>query len=263
MITTSYDKGVAIVEVNRPPVNAMNRALFAQLRDTFRTFDENAEVKVVLLVSGCERAFLAGADMKERLELAANAESAGPTTGSLDPRRFTRECLWAIQDCAVPVVAAVNGPALGAGLIVVASCDIVIASERASFGLPEIDVGLLGGTPYLARLIGSARMRKAFFTAERLDARQMLDLGAISDVVPSEQLAAAALGVAHAVAAKSAVALRLAKEYFNRTEGQQLKAAYLIEQDYTGKVVDHGDSRQGMQAFLARHPISRGNEDVH
>jgi len=233
---------VATVTIDRPPVNAMNRQIYREIAETFQAFDGERDVRVVVLASASDRAFLAGADLRER--------NAASDEVVLDTGRRARECFWAIYDCAVPVIAAVNGPALGAGLAVVSCCDIIVASERAVFGLPEINVGLLGGGSHLLRLVGPHRMRLAFYTGERMPASELYRLGAVAKVVPSDALMDEARALAAEIARKSPIAIRLAKESLNRVEHMPFKDAYRTEQDYTARLRGFEDSREAARAFL-------------
>jgi enoyl-CoA hydratase len=241
-IHTSVSDHVATVTIDRPPVNAMNRQMYKEITETFRAFEDDRDVRVVVLCSASERAFLAGADLRER--------GAASDEVTLDAGQLPRECFWAIYDCAVPVIAAVNGPALGAGLAVVSCCDVIIASERASFGLPEINVGLLGGASHLLRLVGPHRMRRAFFTGERMPAEELYRLGAVAKVVPPDALMDEAQALAAEIARKSPIAVRLAKASVNRVEHLPLKEAYQTEQDYTARLRGYEDSREAAQAFM-------------
>jgi enoyl-CoA hydratase len=234
---------IATVTIDRPPVNAMNRQLYREIAETFHAFDADREVRVAVLASASERAFLAGADLRERF-----GDGAEPV--DLDRGRLARDCFWSIYDCAVPVIAAVNGPALGAGLAVVACCDLIVASERAVLGLPEINVGLLGGGSQLLRMVGPYRMRQAFYTGERLPAEELYRLGAVARVVPADALLAEARALAAEIARKSPIAVRLAKEALNRAEYLPLKEAYRTEQDYTARLRTFEDSAEGARAFL-------------
>ncbi len=236
---------IATVTIDRPPVNAMNQQVYRETAETFRSFEGNGDIRVAILTSASERAFLAGADLREQ-------SSATPLERSLDAGRAPRECFWAIYDSEVPVVAAVNGAALGAGLAVVACCDLIVAAENATFGLPEIDVGLLGGGSQLARLVGAYRMRQAFYTGERISASEMYRLGAVAKVVPLASLAEEARSFAAQIARKSPIAIRMAKQVLNRIEFMGLKEAYRLEQDYTVRLRDLEDSKEAASAFLER-----------
>jgi enoyl-CoA hydratase len=236
---------VATVTMDRPPVNAMNGQLLAEIAQTFPAVGADREVRAVVFDSACERAFCGGADLKG---MGGHGSEPPPT----DPGRVAREAMWAVLDCPVPVVAAVSGPALGAGLAFVACCDIIVASERAVFGCPEIDVGLLGAGSHLQRMIGPYRMRELYYTARRVSADEMFQMGALAKVVPHETLADEARAIAADIARKSPAAIRLAKEALNRVEDLPLKDAYRTEQDYTARLSRYDDSREAMRAFLER-----------
>ena len=160
--------------------------------------------------------------------------------------------MWAITDCAVPVIGAINGPALGAGLALAACCDILVASEHATFGTTEINVGLLGASAHLSLLVGRHKAREMFFTGEQVPADELYRIGAVRAVVPRAELLPAARALAATLAAKSPIALRLAKESMNRVEFLPLKDAYRTEQDYTAKLLRYEDASEARQAFLEK-----------
>ncbi len=236
---------VATVTLDRPPVNAMNRQLQSEIRDTFRLVAEDWEVRTVILASASERVFCAGADLKG---MGKQPDGPPPT----DAGRGVRDAMWAVLDCPVPVIAAVNGPALGAGLAFAACCDIIVASERAVFGCPEVEVGLLGAGSHLQRMVGPYRMRELYYTARRVPAEEMFRLGGISRVVAHDSLMEAARGIAGEITRKSPAAIRLAKEALNRVEHLPFKEAYRTEQDYTARLSHFDDSKEAMLAFRER-----------
>jgi enoyl-CoA hydratase/carnithine racemase len=172
----------------------------------------------------------------------------------LDPGVVPRECFFAISDCALPVIGAINGAAVGAGLALVASCDIIIASERARFAVPEINVGVLGGGRHLQRMIGVYKTRKMFFTGEFLGPDEFHRLGAIEAVVPADELMPTARALAKEIATKSPIGLRLAKESLNRVEDLPLKEGYRLEQDYTNRVNTFNDSAEARNAYREKRP---------
>jgi enoyl-CoA hydratase/carnithine racemase len=249
--TDRTDDGIVTVTMAREPVNAINKAMYEELTACFQSFEADREARVVILASAVERAFTAGVDVRDRVSTMDRID--------LDARKFARDAYFAIYDCAVPVIAAVNGPALGAGIAICASCDIVIASERAIFALPEITVGMLGGGSHLARLIGHQRMRLAYYISERINAAEMLRLGGVARVVPHDALMDEALAIAKQIASKSPLAVRLAKQALNRVEDLPLKEAYRLEQDYTTRLGQFEDTKEAMQAFLEkREPKFKG-----
>lgn len=245
---------VATVILDRPPVNAVNGQAMEEIRETFPAIGADRRVRAVVFGSACERAFCAGVDLKGRAASEEPSGSAPPPP--TDPGARTRSAFWAVLDCPVPVIAAVNGPALGAGLGLVACCDIIVASERAVFGCPEVDVGLLGAGSHLQRMVGPYRMREMYYTARRVPAQEMFEMGAISKVVPHEALMEAAHEIADTIARKSPAAIRLAKEALNRVEYMPLKEAYRTEQDYTARLGRFEDSKEAMRAFLERREPS-------
>ncbi len=175
-IRTEIKEHIATVTIDFPPVNAMSRAQYGEMTEIFDSLWDS-EARVAVLTGAGERAFCAGADVKDR--------AAG---GKDDHGRAARECYNSIYECPVPVIGAINGPALGAGMATAASCDYLIASERASFGLPEIDVGLMGGAKHLSRFFPQGYVRRMHYTADRANAQEAYRLGAVTAVVPPDQL---------------------------------------------------------------------------
>jgi enoyl-CoA hydratase len=239
---------VATVTFDHPPVNALDDDVFAEILDTFSTVATDWDTRAVVFRSSSERAFCAGADLKsKRLR-------TPPVPIPTDSRRIPREAMWAISDCPVPVVAAVGGPALGGGLCLVACCDIIIASEKARFGCPEIGVGLLGASSHLKRMVGPYRMRELYFTGRIVDAAEMYEMGGISRLVAHEALDEVAFSIAAEIATMSPPAVRLAKESLNRVDEMPLKEAYRTEQEYTARLSRYEDSAEALAAFREKRP---------
>jgi enoyl-CoA hydratase len=238
---------IATLTMDNPPVNVGSPELLRELSSVLRSFAENREVHVAIL-TGAGRAFMAGADLKAkpvpRDEMNAN--------DLLDRGRAMRELFWSIYDCAVPVIGAVNGPAVGAGLAMAAVCDVLVASENATFQAAEINVGLLGASAQLSLLVGRHKARELFFTGRPITAPELHALGAVSRVVPQESLMEAAGELAAELAAKSPIALRLAKEAMNRVEFLALKEAYRLEQDYTVRLLGFEDAAEARTAWQER-----------
>ena len=170
--------------------------------------------------------------------------------------RAAREAFHSILECSVPVIGAINGPALGGGLALVASCDMLIASERALVGLPEIDVGLLGGGRHTQRLFGVYKARKMMYTGERLDAQELYRRGIVEKVVPPEQLMDEARAQAQVIADKSPLAIRLAKHAMNAIEFMDLRDGYRFEQNMTHELTGSDDAKEAARAFVEkRKPV--------
>src|SRR5215470_18109942 len=192
---------IATVEMDRPPVNAQNAELRTELTWVFDAISDRDDVRVAIL-TGTGNIFSAGADIKERPGLVKEPGDY------LRHNRITRECFHSIKECAKPVIAAVNGPAAGAGYALMVFCDIMIASDNAWVSMPEIDVGLSGGMRMLRELFPKSKARRMFFTGCRVPAQELYRLGVIEACVPRAELMAEAMKIAREIAAKSPLAMR-------------------------------------------------------
>ncbi|MCU0310840.1 MAG: enoyl-CoA hydratase-related protein [Acidimicrobiales bacterium] len=242
------DDGVAVVTFDRPPVNAIDRASMDELRRIFSAFEADRSVRVAIFTSAGTRAFIAGVD----LSTVGERDEDVPPGEMIDPGRPARDAMWAITDCAVPVIAAVNGPAIGAGLAFAACCDIIVASDTATFGTTEINVGLLGASAHVSSLVGRHKAREMFFTGELVPAADLHRIGAVRAVVPADELLPTARALAATLAAKSPIAMRMAKASMNQVEGLPLKEAYRVEQTWTDRLVRFEDSAEAREAFFAK-----------
>ncbi len=242
------DGQIALVTLDFPPVNALTPEAFLDITAVFDSYFARPEVRVVVITAEGERAFCAGVDVGSRLPAGETQVSPGAHY------RRARETFNAIYESAVPVIGAINGPALGAGLAIAASCDYLVASERASFGLPEIDVGLLGGARHLQRLFPQVVTRRMHYTADRAGAAEAYRLGAVHRVVAPGELLEAALAEARTIASKMTTGIRLAKETLNQIEWMDLKPGYLYEQTRTEILQRTEDAAEAKRAFLERRP---------
>jgi enoyl-CoA hydratase len=247
-ISVAVEDHIATVTIDRPPVNAVDRDAHVAIQRAFDSLNDNEDVRVAIFTAVGDRAFMAGADLRTINKKPENV----PPTAVTDPARYARDAFWSITDCAVPVIGAINGPALGAGLAYAACCDILIASENATFGTTEINVGLLGASSHLTTLVGRHKARELFFTGETISAAELYRLGSLRAVVAREELMDAAMELARSLAAKSPIALRLAKESMNRVEDLPLKEAYRTEQDYTTRLLGYDDSAEARRAFVEK-----------
>lgn len=245
---------IAVVTLDNPPVNAM--AADWDIPAVFDALSDDPDVRVAVLTAAGERAFCAGADLRARVRVRDDGGGDPPArTPSGTGNRRVREMFYSIQECAVPVIGAINGPALGGGLAIAASCDYLIASEKATFGLPEIDVGLLGGARHFMRLLTNwGLVRRLHYTAERLDAREALRLGMVVRVVPPDQLMEAAMADARLIAAKIPLGVRLAKESLHLIENMDVKNGYRFEQTRTAILTKTEDAAEARRAFMERRP---------
>jgi enoyl-CoA hydratase/carnithine racemase len=251
-IKLQLDGGVAVVTLNNPPVNAFSRVLSDELTHCLDNLSETDTTQAIVLI-GEGRVFCAGADLKGR---ASVVKGPGDLTAHL---RRSRECFHAIRECSKPVIAALNGPALGAGLVLAASADIIVASQTASLGLPEIDVGLMGGAGHASRLFSHSMLRTMALTGYRVPADELYRLGVVNSVVPTEELLSVAVELARKIAGKSPLAIKLSKQTLNAIEDMTLRDAYRYEQDMTVALGKTQDSQEAQKAFLEkRAPVFLG-----
>jgi enoyl-CoA hydratase/carnithine racemase len=232
--------GVATVVLDRPPVNAVNLAMYRSMHRLFSDIDQaGTDVRAVVL-TGAGKHFCAGNDLDD-------FETMTPENAR--ERMFhVREAFFAIRDCAVPVVGAVAGVALGTGLAIAASCDFVLASEDSTFGLPELSVGVMGGAKHLARLVPEPIVRWMYFTGTRLPASALQAWGGVIGVVAGPKLLDEATRIAAEIAAYSPTAVRLSKRGLNDIEFLDTKRGYELEQGLTVRMSGHADSKKALRA---------------
>jgi len=246
-LQVTVEDGVAVILLANPPVNALTTAMMNELSWVLDRISETPEVRAVVL-SGQGRNFCAGADLKGRADIIK-----GPGDLPQHSRR-TRECFHALRECAKPVVCAINGAALGAGLAIAASCDILLASTSATVGLPEINVGLLGGGRHGMRLFSHSRLRRMMLTGLRVDGAELYRLGIVEAVVAPDTLMAEAMALGRELASKSPLASVLAKQTLNAIEEMSLRDGYRYEQDMTAAIARTEDAQEARQAFLEKRP---------
>jgi enoyl-CoA hydratase len=239
------DGGVVVVTLDRQEaLNALNREVLSELRDRLRELATDTETRVLVLTGAGDRAFAAGADIKEMTEMGV---LEGHAWGSLG-----HECGRLLESMPKPTLAAVNGFALGGGCELALACDIRYASERAQFGQPEINLAIIpgwGGTQRLARAVGPALAKDLILTGRAIDAAEALRIGLVSAVYPAGELLDRALETAAALAAKSAVALSAAKDAANRSLQGDLGAGLSYEAILFAALFATEDQKEGMRAF--------------
>jgi enoyl-CoA hydratase len=242
MIRSETRDHVAIVTIDNPPVNALPVAGWFQLAETVRAAGREPEIRAVILRAE-GKGFQAGVDIKEL--------NADPTHASLvGVNRGCYEAFAAVYDCEVPVIAAVQGFCLGGGLGLAGNADIVIASDDATFGLPEVDRGALGVATHLARFVPQKKARAMFLMGTMITADELLAYGSVERVVPRDQLFDAALEIAAVIAKKSPIVMRRAKESLNMIDPVDVKRSYRFEQGFTFELNLWGDSDELRQAFV-------------
>jgi enoyl-CoA hydratase len=243
---------VATVALNRPPVNALGRAIREELLQCFDAMHDRTDVRAVVL-TGHGKFFCAGADIKERTQLTGEPGEYGALN------RLVREVFYSIMECSKPVIAAVNGAALGAGFAMTLCCDILLAADDAMFAMPEVDVGLAGGVKFLQRHLTPSKARRLLLTGQRIASTELYRLGVLEACLPRDALMPAALEIARDIAAKSPLAIQMLKQSFNSVENLTLRDGYRIEQNMTVELSKSEDAQEAKKAFVEkRKPVFKG-----
>jgi enoyl-CoA hydratase len=248
-ITTSIEDQIAVVNLNRPKVlNALNHHLMDELVSALEQYDRDDTVRAIVL-TGSDRAFAAGADIKEM--------SDETTISIMGKDRFAT---WdRIRSIKKPIIAAVSGFALGGGCELVMNCDIIIASETAQFGQPEINIGVIpgaGGTQRLTRIVGKHRAMEIILTGRPFSAAEALELGLVNKVMPVEIYLEEAKNIAREIAKKSPVAVRLAKEAILKAFEGTLSEGLQFERKNFYMLFSSEDQKEGMKAFMEKRKAS-------
>jgi enoyl-CoA hydratase len=235
--------GIAEVVIDHPPVNALDVAGWFALADALSAAGRVADTRVVIL-RAAGRGFCAGVDIKE-----INARGDGALVGA---NRGCAAAFAAVYDCEVPVIAAVHGFCLGGGIGLVGNADMVVASDDATFGLPEVDRGALGAATHLARLVPQHAMRRMVYTAQAISAAELASFGSVASVVPPAELRACALSLATDIATKSPTIIRRAKESLNGIDPVDVKRSYRFEQGFTYELHVRGVADEQRAAFVEK-----------
>ncbi|MCP5116602.1 MAG: hypothetical protein GY953_37715 [bacterium] len=242
--------GVALLTLSRPAkLNALDRDTFHELGAWFDAVIQDSEVRVIIITGAGEKAFVAGADISNLTNLNA---LTGREWSLLGQRVFSK-----IEDCPKPVIAAINGYALGGGLELALACHIRLASANAKFGQPEVKIGWIpgnGGTQRLPRLIGASRALELILTGDLITAEQANAIGLVNKVLPLPELLPAARELAGKIAANAPVAVGAALSAVQNGLGMTMEAALEYEASQTGLVSSTEDAKEGARAFLEKRP---------
>ncbi|WP_270933124.1 enoyl-CoA hydratase/isomerase family protein [Falsiroseomonas oryzae] len=243
---------VATVTLGRPPVNAQNRAFKEELVHVFDALHDREDVRAVVL-TGAGKTFSAGADLKERPSI------AGQPGAYPRHNRLTRDSFDCVMDCAKPVIAAVNGAAIGAGCVLALCCDILLVAEDAYLAMTEVDVGLAGGVRHVLRHFGQSDARLLIYTARRITGPELLRMNVASLCLPRDQLLPAAQQIGREIAGKVPLAVQAAKRSFQVTEYMPLHEGYRFEQGQTAALARTEDTQEAWRAFAEkRKPVFKG-----
>ena len=249
-VRCQIEGGIAVVTIDNPSsLNALNGPTLNQLEQVFDKLASNPEVKGVIITGGGEKSFVAGADITEFLQVKGNTAAAFMARGQ---RIFDK-----IEDFDRPVVAAINGFALGGGNELAMCCDIRIAAENALFGQPEVNLGIIpgyGGTQRLPRLIGPGKAKEIIFADERINAQEALRIGLVERVVPKGQAVEEAKKLLRKILSKGPVAIKMAKKAINEGLGMSLRGGLDLEGQCEGVCFGTQDKDEGAQAFLGKRP---------
>lgn len=244
-----HDNGVAEVVMNRPPVNALTVAGWFELAELLTRLGRDPQVRVIVLRAE-GRGFNAGVDIKEM-------QATEGFSALLGANRGCYAAFKAVYECEVPVIAAVHGYCLGGGVGLVGNADVIVASEDATFGLPEVDRGALGAATHLARLVPQHAMRAMVYLASTATAQQLHAWGSVLEVVPREQLREAALRVAGQIATKRGAVIRAAKQALNGIDPVDVNRSYRYEQGFTYELNLQGEGDAARDAFVAHGKEAR------
>lgn len=254
-ITVEREGRLLLVTINRPDVlNALRLKTFQEIGEAVTRFKEDAEAGAMIITGAGDRAFCAGGDVKGLIDMSS--------TDALKFAKMAHGILDAMESTPKPIIAAVNGMALGAGCDLAATCDLVVASERASFGEPPTGLGIttpFGGTQRLPRLVGSRRAKQLFLTGESVDADTALRWGLANRVVKPEELLPEAKRLAERILSRAPIAIGYCKRLVNEAARAGLMEGDALEAELYAKCFDTEDKAEGMRAFLEkRKAVFRG-----
>lgn len=245
-------EGVAIITFNRPKaLNALNNDLLSELSIALDEVEGNEDIRVLILTGAGEKAFVAGADINELAKL-------NPLEAKLLSERG-HSILAKIESMPKPVIAAVNGFALGGGSEIALACDFRYASATAKFGLPEINLGIMpgyGGTQRLPRLIGMGMAKELMLTGKMIDATEAKEIGLVNKVFEAENLMAKTMDTAKEISKKGKVAIRAIKQSINWGCDESLNTGNSIETNHFALVMVSEDAKEGMSAFVEKRPAN-------
>ena len=248
-VLVSREGQLVIVTINRPPVNALNHEVMSALKDVFSKLREESEVRAVIITGSGEKAFVAGADITEFPNL--NSENGE----KLSLRG--QETFQVIADFPAPVIAAINGFALGGGLELALACDIRVVAENAKVGLPEVTLGIFpgyAGTQRLPRVIATGKAKEMIFTGDMIDAGEAYRIGLADHIAPVGQSVEIARQVAAKILKAGPIAVRLAKQAINQGLEQTLSEGQKTEARLFAELCDTEDQKEGAKAFLEKRP---------
>lgn len=240
--------GIGFITINRPQVlNALNKETMVELKEVVRVIGNDSDIKVVIVTGNGQKSFVAGADISEMQGMSA---LEGREWG-----KYSQEVFNEIENLSQPVIAAVNGYALGGGCELAMSCDIRIAAENAKFGQPEVLLGVIpgfAGTQRLPRLVGKGRAKELLFTGKQIDAAEACRIGLVNSIVPLDQLIDTATAMAALIMERGPVAVKLCKAAVNEGLDMDFESGQAYERELFGLCFATDDQKEGMRAFVEK-----------
>lgn len=246
-VRLEVEEGIALVTIDNPPVNALSAQVLSELEAVLNEVARRQDVGVLILTGAGEKAFVAGADIKQFLEL--------DTVAGIDFAYRGQGIFNKIEELPVPSIAAVNGVALGGGCELALACDLRVAAENATFGQPEVNLGLMpgyGGSQRLPRLIGVGLAKELIYTGEAIGAQEAYRLGLVNRVAPKGQAVEEAKNLARKILSRGPLAVRLAKRAIDRGLQTSLRQGLALEAEYFGRLCGTEDAKEGARAFLEK-----------
>lgn len=247
LLECTIEDNVAVVYLNRPPYNPLNWQLFEELSRVMEGLEQDRQVRAVVMTGKGDRAFAAGADIKDMMHLTP--------LEILEKNEMCRAAFAKMERLSKPIIAAVNGLALGGGAELALACDLRICSETAKFGFPEINLGIIpgaGGTQRFQRLVGQSAAKELLFFGEMIDAERAYQIGLVNKVVPLAELLDLAKEWAAKLAQKPVMAMRMMKTAVNTGAKVDLDSALDIEGACFGNAFASEDRKEGMQSFVEK-----------
>ncbi|HBV89335.1 MAG TPA: enoyl-CoA hydratase [Desulfosporosinus sp.] len=255
VVELTISESVGIITINNPPVNALTLDVRGQLKQVLEQVEESKEIRALVITGAGPKFFIAGADIKDF----PNQMEKGPRENAT----IYKDMFTYLEETPIPVIAALNGLALGGGCELVLACDLRIADEKVKIGLPEVTLGLipgLGGTQRLARLVGPSKAKELLFTGTIITAEEALRIGLVNQVVPAGTALAEALNLARKLAKGAGIAMAYAKHLVNKGIEVPLQDALEMEMQHVEKIFETEDLQEGLEAFINKRPAEFKNK---
>lgn len=254
VVELSIDEGVGIITINNPPVNALNIDVREQMGQVFKGVEDNPNIRAIVITGAGNKCFVAGADIKDFPNQIA--------TGPRENATIYKNMFTYLEENPRPVIAAINGLALGGGFELALACDILIADEKAKIGLTEVNLAIVpgtGGTQRLPRLVGAAKAKEMLFTGDLVNAQEALRIGLVNKVTAQGECLAEALKMAKKLAKGPGMTIAYDKYLVNKGMELPLLDALELEMQYVEKVFKTEDLKEGLEAFINKRPAEFKN----